>query len=52
MSTNEGTYTLTFEYVDPNNWNKVLARGIIKTIKVKQGKNAEQCHHSGIYCRG
>ena len=38
MATNEGTYILTFEYVDPNNWNKVMARGIINNIKVKQGK--------------
>lgn len=38
MTTNEGTYTLTFEYVDPNNWNKLLASGIIKNIEVKQGK--------------
>ena len=32
MATNEGTYILTFEYVDPNNWNKVMARGIINNI--------------------
>lgn len=38
MATNEGTYILTFEYVDPNNWNKVMARGTIYNIKVKQGK--------------
>jgi hypothetical protein len=33
----EGTYSLTFEYIDPNQGNKVVGNGTLHNIKVKPG---------------
>ena len=36
----EGTYTVTFELIDPDN-NKVLKKGTLKNVEVTMGKNKE-----------
>lgn len=36
----EGTYTVTFELINPDN-NQVLKKGTLKDVKVKMGKNKE-----------
>lgn len=36
----EGTYTVTFELINPDN-NKVLKKGTLKNVEVKMGKNKE-----------
>lgn len=38
----EGTYSLTFEYCDPNQGNKVIGQGTITGIKVKAGKTPSE----------
>ena len=36
----EGTYTVTFEFINPNN-NQVISKGVLNDVKVKMGKTQE-----------
>lgn len=36
----EGTYSLTFEYIDPNQGNKVISHGKITGFTIKQGRTS------------
>lgn len=36
----EGTYTITFEFINPNN-NQVISKGVLNDIKVKMGRTQD-----------
>lgn len=36
----EGTYTVTFEFINPDN-NQVVNRGVLNDVKVKMGKTLD-----------
>jgi len=36
----EGTYTVTFEFINPDN-NQVVGKGILEDVKVKMGRTQD-----------
>ena len=36
----EGTYTVTFEFINPDN-NQVISKGVVNDVKVRMGKSQD-----------